>query len=90
MPIEISVKPGIVENIHIGVTFSLDEIKLYTSIFQEFQDVFAWYYEEIPSANLSIVVHEIPTYPNAKLVHQQLRPMHPRKETTIREKLKNF
>jgi len=65
MPIGIYVKLGIVENVHIGVTCSPDEIKIYTRIFQEFRDVFAWSYEEIPNIDPSIVMHKIPTYPKA-------------------------
>ena len=34
MPIDIFVKPRIVENIHIGLTCSLEEVKLYTILFQ--------------------------------------------------------
>lgn len=45
MPIDIYVKPGIVEHVHIGLTCSPDDIKLYNHPFQEFQDVFAWSYE---------------------------------------------
>jgi len=84
MPIDIPVKPGIIENVHIEVTCSLDEIKLYTHLFQEFHDVFAWSYEEIPDIYPSIVVHEIPTYPHVKPVGQLLRPVHPRKVVTIK------
>lgn len=62
MPIDIYVKPSIVEHTHIGVTFSPDEIKLYTRPFQEFQDVFAWSYEEILGIDPSIVVHKIQTW----------------------------
>lgn len=29
MPLDISIKPGIVENIHFGVSYSLDEIRVY-------------------------------------------------------------
>jgi len=70
MHIGISVKPDVIKNIHIGLTCSSDEIKLYTHIFQEFRDVFAWPYEEIPGIDPSIVMHEILTYPNAKPIHQ--------------------
>lgn len=66
MPIDISVKLGIIENFHIAVPCSLDEIKFYTHPFQEFQDVFAWSYEKIPRIDPTIVVHKVPTYPNAK------------------------
>ena len=34
MPIEISIKPGNFENIHIGVSCSPDEIKVYTDLFK--------------------------------------------------------
>lgn len=34
MPLDISIKPTIAENIHIGVSNSLDEIKVYTEIFK--------------------------------------------------------
>jgi len=36
------------------------------------------------------MVNEIPTYPGANLVHQCLRPMHPRKVVAIGEKVKNL
>ena len=42
MPIDISVKLGVVENIHIGVTYSPDEIEVYNSLFREFCDIFTW------------------------------------------------
>jgi hypothetical protein len=41
IPIDISVKPGIVENVHIGALCSFDEIITYTSLFKEFRDIFA-------------------------------------------------
>lgn len=68
IPIDISVKPGIVENIHIGASCIEDEIEIYKALFQEFCDVFAWSYEEMPRIDLAIVVHEIKTYPDAKPV----------------------
>jgi hypothetical protein len=34
IPIDISVKPGIVENVHIGASCSPDEIVTYTSLFK--------------------------------------------------------
>lgn len=36
MPLDISVKPKIIENVHIGVSYSPDEIKIYTQIFKKF------------------------------------------------------
>jgi hypothetical protein len=84
IPIDISVKPGIVENVNIGTSCSPEEIVTYTSLFKEFHDIFAWSYEEMPGIDPSIMVHEINTYPGAKPIWQRLRPVHPRKATAIK------
>jgi hypothetical protein len=84
MPIDILVKPGIVENVHIGASCSPDEIVTYTSLFKEFRDIFAWSYEEMPGIDPAIIVHEIKTYLGAKPVWQRLRPVHPRKAAAIK------
>jgi hypothetical protein len=70
IPIDNSMKPGIVEDVHIGASCSPNEIITYTSLFKEFRDIFAWSYEEMPGIDPSIVVHEIKTYPRAKPVRQ--------------------
>jgi hypothetical protein len=84
VPIDISVKPGIVENVHIGASCSPEEIVTYTFLFKEFRDIFAWSYEEMSGINPAIFVHEIKTYPGAKLVQQHLCPIHPRKAAAIK------
>jgi hypothetical protein len=70
IPLDISIKPGVVENVHIGASCSHDEVVTYKSLFQEFCDVFAWSYEEMSGIDPDIVVHEIKTYPGAKPVWQ--------------------
>ena len=89
-PIDISVKPGIVEHIHMRVTCTPKEVQLYTALFREFRDVFTWSYEEMPYIDPSIVVHEIPTYPGAKPVCQRLRPVHPRKAAAIKAEVEKL
>jgi hypothetical protein len=84
IPIDISIKPGIVENVHIGASCSPDEIVTYMSLFKEFRYIFAWRYEEMLGINPTIVIHEIKTYPGAKPVWQRLRPVHPRKVAAIK------
>ena len=61
IPINISIKPGIVENINIGVYCSPEEITQYTALFKVFHDLFTWSYEEMSSIDLSIIEHEIKT-----------------------------
>jgi hypothetical protein len=68
IPINISRNPGVVENVFIGADCSPDKIQIYTDIFKEFCDVFAWSYEEMPGIDPKIVEHEITTYSNAKPV----------------------
>jgi len=68
IPIDISIKPRIAKNIHVRVSCSPYEIKIYTALFKEFHDFFVWSYEEIYGIDPSIGVNEIPTYPNVKSV----------------------
>ena len=88
--INISTKPNIVENIHFGKSCSPLELDNYHALFREFKDIFAWPYEEMLGIGLSIVEHEIKMYPDVKLVRQRLRPIHPKKELQLKQKLKNF
>jgi hypothetical protein len=90
IPLDISVKPGIVENVHIGASCSSDEIVTYTSLFKEFRDIFAWSYKEMLGIDPEIVIHEIKTYPDAKPIRQCLCPVHPRKASTIKLEVKKI
>ena len=41
IPINISVNPNVVENVHIDAKCSPEEIAVYTALFKEFRDVFS-------------------------------------------------
>ena len=69
--IDISVKYGVMEHIHIGQTLSPKEIEAYTTLFKEFHDVFGWKYEEMPRIDPPIIVHEIKTYLGVNPFHQK-------------------
>jgi hypothetical protein len=88
--IDISIKQGVMENINLGTNCTPDEVVSYTTLFKEFCDVFAWSYKEMPRIDPSIVVHEIKTYPDAKLVQQKLRPVHPKKIAAIKEEVEKL
>jgi hypothetical protein len=68
IPLDISIKHGIVENVHIGASCSHDKVVTYKSLLQEFCDIFSWSYEEMLGIDPNIILHEIKTYPGAKLV----------------------
>jgi hypothetical protein len=82
--IDISHTPGKIENINIGADCSPEEILIYTNLFKEVRDVFAWSYEEMPGIDPHIVEREIRTYLDAKLVRKRLRAINPRKAPAIK------
>jgi hypothetical protein len=82
--INTSKTPDIVENAFVGADCSPEEIQIYTDLFKEFCDVFAWSYEEMSGIDPKIVEHEITTYPDAKPVRQKLHPVNPRKAAAIK------
>ena len=90
IPINISVNPDIVENIHIGANWSPEEIAIYTTLFKEFCDVFSWSYEEIPGIDPSIVEHKIRTYPDAKPVWKKLRPFNSCKAVAVKAEVEKL
>jgi hypothetical protein len=88
--IDISIKEGVVENINLGANCTPEEVVSYTALFKELCDVFAWSYEEVPGIDPSIVVHEIKTYPSAKLVQKKLRSVHPKKIVAIKAEVEKL
>ena len=88
--IDISIKPGIVEDIMIGAKCMPEEIMHYKALFTEFRDVFAWSYEEMPSINPQIVVHEIKTYAGANPIRKKLHHIHPKKEAAIKAEVEKL
>jgi hypothetical protein len=85
--IDISIKIGVVEEITISATCTPQEITTYKALFQEYRDIFAWSYTEMPSLDPSIIEHHINTWPNITPVHQKQQPLHPSKVATIKAKI---
>ena len=52
----------------IGTTLITEESKELTNLLNEFKDVFAWSYDDIPGIDPKIVQHHIPLFPSSKLV----------------------
>jgi hypothetical protein len=88
--IDISIKNGLVEEITIGITCTLEEITAYKTLFKEYRDIFAWSYTEMPSLDPSIVEHRIDTWPDITPVRQKKRPLHPSKATTIKVEIEKL
>ena len=90
IPINISVNPDVVENIHICVNCSPKEIAIYTALFNKFCDVFACSYKEILGIDPSIVEHEIRTYPYTKPIWKKLRPVNPHKAAAVKARVEKL
>ena len=67
--IDISTNYEIVEEVMLGASCSQEEIDAYTTLFQEFRDIFSWSYIEIPGLYPSIVEHHIDTSPDVAPIH---------------------
>jgi hypothetical protein len=59
IPINISRNPGVMENVFVGADCSPKEVQIYTDLFKEFHDIFAWSYEEMPGIDPQSVDHEL-------------------------------
>jgi hypothetical protein len=90
IPNNISKTSGIIETIFISACYSPKEICMYTSLFKEFCDFFAWSYKEILGIDPRIVEHEICTYKNDNIVLKKLRPTNPRKATIIKDEVEKI
>ena len=88
--INISHIPSKVKNVYIDVDCSLEQIMIYTELFKQFHDVFAWSYEEMPGIDPRIVEHDIKTYPDANLVQQRLRVVNRWKAPAIKEEVEKL
>jgi hypothetical protein len=90
IPINISRNPGVIENVFVREDCCPEEIQIYTDLFKEFRDIFAWSCEEMPGINPKIVEHEVTMYPNSKPVRQKLRLINPKKATTIKVEIEKL
>ena len=89
-PIDILVKPGTIEHVHIGKNCSMEETEEYRTLFKEFRDIFSSSYEEMPGIDPYIMVHEIKTYPTARPVRQKLHQSLPKRLWLSKSKSKKF
>jgi hypothetical protein len=90
VPLDISIKLRVMENVHISASCSTDEVHTYKDLFQEFCDVFAWSYEEMLGIDPDIIVHEIKTYMDAKPFGRDFTQSIHIKPLLSSLKLKNF
>jgi hypothetical protein len=77
------------KNVKIGAQCYDEENLRFAKFLAEFQDVFAWSYEDICGFDPSLIHHSIPIKEGIKLVKKRQRPINPALEATIRRSWKN-
>jgi hypothetical protein len=85
--VNISVTPGVKENILLGENYFPKKLVAYKVLFQEFQDVFAWSYSEMFRLDPTIFEHHIDTWSGVIHFHQEKRHIHPSRTPTIKAKI---
>ena len=75
---EVTTKTDEVKKIKVGVQMLEPEIKAYRTLVEEFNDVFAWSYEELKGISRDMVEHLIPLIFGMRPVRHNERRMNPR------------
>ncbi|KAA3473760.1 RNA-directed DNA polymerase (Reverse transcriptase), Ribonuclease H-like protein [Gossypium australe] len=74
--------------VKIGTRIAEETKQDLVELLQEFKDVFAWSYQDMPSLSTDIVVHHLPIREECKPVQQKLRRMRPDVVLKIKEEVK--
>jgi hypothetical protein len=86
----ISLKLGTSESpnmVKLGAQCSEEEKAKFTELLREFQDVFAWSYEDLSGFDPCLILHVIPINKGIKPVRQKQILINPVLEVTIRKEL---
>jgi len=59
-----------------------------TALLRDYQDIFAWSYQDMPGLSSGIVQHQLPLNPECPPVKQKLRWMKPETSLKIKEEVK--
>ncbi|WJX29971.1 hypothetical protein P8452_18558 [Trifolium repens] len=76
------------KGIKIGASLQEDIKRSLVSLLQEYVDVFAWSYQDMPGLDTNIVVHRLPLRPECPPVKQKPRRTRPDMALKIREEVK--
>jgi ribonuclease HI len=78
------------KNVNLGKAVSKEDRKAYLKLFKEYQDVFAWSYQELKTYDTRIIQHTIPLKYGIKPFQQKLRKYHPSLEPLMYQELKKL
>jgi hypothetical protein len=82
--------PNCQNNVNIGSQCSDEEKLKFIELLHEFQDVFAWSYEDLRGFDPTLIQHAIPIKEGIKLVRKKQIPINPALEATIHKELEKI
>jgi hypothetical protein len=88
--INLSSDPNVHKPVSISASLSVEERAHLVELLKEYQDVFAWQYNEMPGIDPKLVAHSLNVEPGTKLVVQPMRTFHPEVEAQITQEVKKL
>ena len=78
--INLSSDPNVHRPVSISTSLSVEERMHLVELLKEYQDVFAWQYDEMPGIDPKLVAHSLNVKPGTRPVVQPMRTFHPEVE----------
>uniref|UniRef100_A0A2N9HEC3 RNA-directed DNA polymerase n=1 Tax=Fagus sylvatica TaxID=28930 RepID=A0A2N9HEC3_FAGSY len=88
--IDLSSDPNIQRPVSISTSLSASERTQLVALLKEYQDIFAWQYNEMPGIDPALVAHSLNVEPGAKPIVQPMRTFHPEIEAQISQEVQKL
>ena len=88
--IDLSFDPSVHKPVSISASLSVEERTHLVELLKEYQDVFAWQYDEMPGIDPKLVAHSLNVGLGTRLVVQPIRTFHPEVEAQITQEVKKL
>uniref|UniRef100_A0A2N9I710 Uncharacterized protein n=1 Tax=Fagus sylvatica TaxID=28930 RepID=A0A2N9I710_FAGSY len=82
--------PPVSQPVSISASLSAEERMHLVELLKEYQDVFAWQYDEMPGIDPKLVAHSLNVEPGTRPVVQSMRTFHPEVEAQITQEVKKL
>jgi len=76
------------KEVKIGMGMTAPICEELIALLKDYQDIFAWSYQDMPGLSSDIVQHRLPLNPDCSPVKQKLRRMKPETSLKIKEEVK--
>uniref|UniRef100_A0A2N9GF52 RNA-directed DNA polymerase n=1 Tax=Fagus sylvatica TaxID=28930 RepID=A0A2N9GF52_FAGSY len=88
--IDLSSNSNVHRPVSISASLSVEERTHLIELLKEYQDVFAWQYDEMPGIDPKLVAHSLNVEPGTRPVVQSMRTFHPEVEAQITQEVKKL